>query len=409
MKTIKIAIIRENKKPQDRRTPITPLQAAQIQREYPQVKIVVQNSETRCYSDNEYQQQGIQVVDQVDDCDVLFGVKEVPLKNLIPGKTYFFFSHTIKKQAYNRELLREILKRNIRMVDYECLVDEKGIRIIAFGRWAGIVGTYNAFWTYGKKYKLFDLKRAYECKDLNELKREISNISLPPVKIIITGNGRVAKGGLEVLKLAGIKQVEPAPFFYQTFEEPVFTQTDVNTYYRHKKGHPFDFHHFFKNPEQYVSDFVPFTHKADVLINAVFWDPKAPRLFSLEDMQSPDFQVKVIADITCDIEGSIPSTIRASNIDDPVYDFDPHTGKEKPAFSDEKNISVMAIDTLPNELPRDSSEDFGQQLLENVLPALFGNDKSSVIKKATIADGGKLTERFGYLKDFVELGLDALF
>src|SRR5690606_12672364 len=209
--------------------------------------------------------------------------------------------------------------------------------IIAFGRWAGIVGTYNAFWTYGKKYKLFDLKRAYQCKDLNELKREISNISLPPVKIIITGNGRVAKGGLEVLRLAGIKQVEPAPFFYQTSEESVFTQADVNTYYRHKKGHPFDFQHFFKNPEQYVSDFVPFTHKADVLINAVFWDPKAPRLFSLEDMKRDDFQVKVIADITCDIEGSIPSTTRASNIDDPVYDFDPLTAEEKSAFSGDNN------------------------------------------------------------------------
>ena len=211
----------------------------------------------------------------------------------------------------------------------------------------------------------------------------------------------MAQGGLEILNELPIEVVEPAPFFYQTFDKPVFTQLDVNTYYRHKSGHPFDFQHFFKQPEEYLSDFTPFTHKADILINAVYWDPKAPKLYGHEEMKIEAFTIKVIADITCDINGSVPSTIRSSTIEDPVYDYNAISG-EQPAFSNEKNISVMAIDNLPNELPRNASEDFGDQLINNVLPALLKGDKSGLIKNATIAEQNALTERFSYLSDYVK-------
>ncbi len=401
MKIKKIGVIREGKQPTDSRTPLTPDHMAILKKQYPSVTWVVQKSNDRCFSDDEYQSQGIEVVESVDDCDVLFGVKEVPISELISGKVYFFFSHTIKKQSYNRTLLQEILQRNIQLIDYECLKDEKNIRIIAFGRWAGIVGAYNAIWTFGKKYDLFHLKRAHECKDLEELLNELKKSILPPEKIIVTGTGRVALGVLEILNALEIKQVEPAPFFYQTFEKPVFTQVDVNTYYRHKKGHPFHFDHFFKHPEQYISDFLPFTHQADMLINAIYWDPKAPKLFELDDMKDEDFKIRVIADITCDIDGSVPSTIRAATIKDPVYDFDPNTRKELPPFSKD-GISVMAIDTLPNELPRESSADFGRQLMENVLPSLLNTDSKGVIGRATITEKGKLTKKFSYLQDYVD-------
>ncbi len=400
MGILKIGIIKEGKHPVDSRVPLNPDQLKQVKKLYPDVEFVVQSSADRCFSDDEYLSKGIAVVEDIDDCDILFGVKEVPIDRLLSRKTYFFFSHTIKKQPYNKKLLQNVLQKDIRLVDYECLVNEQNIRIIAFGRWAGIVGAYNAFWTYGKKYNLFELKRAYQCHDIKELFQQLKTITLPPIKIIITGNGRVSKGGLEILEALNIKQVEPAPFFYQTFDRPVFTQMDVNTYYRHKKGHPFHFEHFFKHPEKYLSDFHPFTHHADMLINAVYWNPKAPVLFTADEMKDEAFKIKVIADITCDINGSIPSTIKATTIDDPVYDFIPEQG-ELPSFSDERAVSVMSIDNLPNELPRDASTEFGEQLIENVLPSLIGVDNRKIIEKATITMDGKLAERFSYLEDYV--------
>ena len=217
MTTTKIGIIREEKEPQDTRTPLTPLQAKQVIRDFPQVEIYCQKSEIRCFSDQEYLDAGLKVVEDISHCDILLGVKEVQTSSLIPYKTYLFFSHTIKKQPYNQKLLKAIIEKNIRLIDYECLTNEQGIRVIAFGRWAGIVGTYNALWTYGKKYDSFTLKRAYQCHDLNELFGELNKVSLPPIKILITGNGRVSQGGLEVLEALGIKKVDPEQYLFQQF------------------------------------------------------------------------------------------------------------------------------------------------------------------------------------------------
>jgi hypothetical protein len=293
------------------------------------------------------------------------------------------------------------VEKNIRLIDYECLTDEKGIRVIAFGRWAGIVGAYNAFWTYGQKYDAFSIKRAHQCHDLNELYQELKRFSLPPIKILITGNGRVARGSLEVLEVVGIKRVDPEQYLFQQFDEPVYTQIDVDVYTKRKDGEAFSFDHFYKNPGAYKSNFKTFYKTTDVLIMAAYWDPEAPRLFELDEAREGSFKIRLIADITCDIDGSVPTTIRSTTIDDPVYDIELEGLNEKPAFEDERNLSVMAIDNLPNELPRDASESFGEQLMQFVLPGLLGNPELPMIKNATITTNGNLTTNFEYLREYL--------
>jgi len=402
MATTKIGIISEEKSPQDTRTPITPKQAKQIQDTYPSIEIFCQSSEIRCFSNDEFRDQGIVIVKDISHCDILFGVKEVEINSLVSNKTYLFFSHTIKKQPYNQKLLKSIVEKNIRLIDYECLADEKGIRVIAFGRWAGIVGAYNAFWTFGKKFDAFSIKRAYECHDLNELFAELKKINLSPIKILITGNGRVSKGSLEVLKAAGIKRVDPEQYLFQQFDEPVYAQIDVDVYTKRKDGGAFSFDHFFNNPAEYKSNFKTFYKTTDVLIMAAYWDPKAPRLFELDDTKDESFKIRLIADITCDINGSVPTTTKPTTIDDPVYDIDLNSFMAKEAFSHENNLSVMSIDNLPNELPRDASESFGEQMMKYVLPDLLRSYEYPIIKNATITENGDLTKRFEYLRDYLE-------
>ena len=402
MAAVKIGIIKEGKVPIDRRVPLTPFQARQVKERFKDVELVVQSSDIRCFSDEDYQNEDIHVVDSVDDCDILLGVKEVPIPSLLEGKTYFFFSHTIKKQPYNQKLMRELLDKKIRMVDYETLTDQSGKRIIAFGRWAGIVGAYNGVLTYGNRYNLFHLRPAHECFDLEDLKTEYRKVKLPAIKIAITGGGRVAKGSMEVMHGMGIRKVSPAEFISKEFNEPVFTQLNTRDYHIRKDGGEFSRHEFYKNPENYDSDFLKYAHAADLLIAAAYWDPHSPVLFKREDIVKNDFKIHVIADITCDIEGSIPSTKQPSTIEDPVYDYNPSDDQIEAAFTDEGNITVMAVDNLPCELPRDASESFGNELLNNVLPELLGNDSKEVIKRATITDAGDLTDRYEYLRDYAE-------
>ena len=402
MPKVKIGILREGKVPIDRRVPFTPLQAAELVRTFPEIKLLVQRSDIRCFSDQEYKSEGVEVVDSVNECDILFGVKEVPVHELIPGKTYFFFSHTIKKQPYNRSLLQSIVKDKIRLIDYEILTNDQGQRIVAFGRWAGIVGAYNGILTYGKKHHLFDLRRAHECHDLEDLKSEFQKAKLPPVKIVVTGGGRVSQGAMEVLKGMNIEQVTPDNFLHKEFSNPVFTQLNPEDYNRHKDQREFDLKDFFSSPENYLGQFSEYTKNADILIAAAYWDPRSPVLFTKNDMLDPEFKIDVIADITCDIEGSIPSTKKASTIDDPVYDYNPKRDQLEAAFSNEKNVSVMAVDNLPCELPRDASASFGKELTKNVIPHLLLGDKEGVIARATITENGMLTKKYAYLQDYLE-------
>lgn len=398
---MKIGIIKEGKIPVDHRAPLTPVQAKEVMEKYPNVEVVAQKSDVRIFKDGEYEAAGVKVVDSLDDCDVILGVKEVPIDMLIEGKTHFFFSHTIKEQPYNRDLLRAILDKKVKLVDYEPITNDQGVRVIAFGRWAGIVGAYNALWTFGKRYNLFDIRRAHECFDYEDLKTEYAKIKLPKIKLAVTGGGRVAKGAMEVLHGVGIRKVTPAKYIDGCGNEPIFTQLNTRDYNKPKDGGEFVRDTFYKHPEKYEGDFLKYTEWTDILIACAYWDPAAPVLFVREDILDPAFRTKVIADITCDIEGSIPSTMEPSTVDDPIYDYNPSEGKMEQALTDEANITVMAVDNLPCELPRDASDSFGREMIDNVLPRLAGED-DGMIERATITDGGYLTEKYKYLEGYVK-------
>ncbi|HAS39177.1 MAG TPA: alanine dehydrogenase, partial [Microscillaceae bacterium] len=355
----------------------------------------------RCVPDEDYQKLGLEVVEDISDCDVIFGVKEVPIPQLIANKAFFFFSHTIKKQAYNQQLLRTILDQNIHLIDYECLTDQKGNRIVAFGRFAGIVGAYNGIMAYGKRYGLFNLRRAYECKDLKDLRTEYDKVKLPNIKIVVTGGGRVGNGISEVLEGMQIQRVSPEAFLNQTFEQPVFTQLRSKDYYQPEANQSWNSEDFYQNPARYQADFLKYAQQAQILISGHYWNPKADVLFTRQDMLSSGFKLEVIADVTCDIEGSIPSTLRATTIPDPFYDYDPVSGKEVAQFSAQSHVNVMSVDNLPCELPYDASESFGQQLIEYVFPAFFDNDAQQIIQRASITKHGLLQPDFDYLQDYV--------
>lgn len=398
---VKIGIIREGKIPSDARAPLTPEQCAEVQVELP-IRIVVQPSSVRSFKDGEYTAHGIPLQEDLSDCDVLLGVKEVPIPQLIPGKTYLFFSHTIKKQAHNRALLQAVLEKQIRLIDYEVLTDERGERLIAFGFYAGIVGAHNALLTWGQRTGQFSLPRLCQIHDYAEALAAYETLKLPPLRIVLTGAGRVSSGAAKNLKDMGIRQVAPLSFLEQTFDEPVFTQLNASDYVIHRDARPFDKSHFYAHAEEYRSTFARFYRRADIFINGIFYDKKAPAFFTVEEMQQPDFQIKVIADITCDIvpDSSVPSTVRASTIASPVYGFNPATGQECLPYQ-ENAIDVMAIDNLPSELPRDASAFFGRQLLEKILPELLRGYDSGVMRRGMITEKGRLTSEFEYLADYV--------
>jgi len=402
---MQIALIKERKSPHDLRVALTPNQCRILKELFPDLDIVVESSEDRTFKDAEYKEAGIKVVELATNADVLMGIKEVPIASLLNNKTYFFFSHTIKKQAYNKVMLQEIIRKQIRLIDYECLEYPEGRRLLGFGHWAGVVGAYNGLLTWGKKYKTFDLKPAYECADYDELKLELQKIAdhLPKLRIGLTGTGRVSNGALEVLRFIGIEEVSPEDFIAKTYDKPVFTNF-LNHHIYKKKEHPndeWDMHHFYTNHQSYRGDFSKYLPHTDLLINGFYWEPSLDPLFTKADTAEENFAIKVIADITCDVEGSIPITLRATYPSDPTFGWDPKNQKEIPPFSP-NGIDVMAVTVLPTELPKNASADFGEMISEHVIPLLVNGDKHDILKRATITQGGKLTEKFGYLTDYVE-------
>ena len=401
---LKIGILRETKDPPDRRVPLTPQQIVSLRTLHPYVDVYVQPGDIRCFSDREYRELGIPVTVDLSNCDILLGVKEVDQAVLIPGKKYLFFAHVGKKQDHNRDMLRVMAEEKITLIDYEYLTKDNGDRIVAFGRWAGIVGAYNGLMAYGMRTKKFFLKPAYQCHDLEEMWSGLPYLSLDPgLKIIVTGKGRVSGGAGETLKAANITQVSPEDFLNKKFDNPVFCMIGPEYYTRHSDGREFSFDHFVTYPEEYESAIQPFAKTADILITGHYWDPRAPVFFAGEDMKMSDFRISVIADISCDINGPIPSTLRVTTISDPFYGYNPFTGSEEPAFLKPGNITVMAVDNLPAELPRDASLDFGRQLIENVLNEILSDTGSEVIRRATILRDGILTPRFEYLRDYLDI------
>jgi saccharopine dehydrogenase (NAD+, L-lysine-forming) len=400
---MKIGILREEKNPHDKRVPFIPSQCTLLKNTFPDIELKVQSSDYRCYTDQEYINENIFPVEDLADCDVLMGIKEVPPEKLMEGKHYFFFSHTIKKQLHNRNLLKEIIRKKITLTDYETLTDINGNRIIGFGRFAGIVGAYNGVMAYGLMYGLFKLKPAHLCHDKKEVFKELDNIHLPNMKIVVTGGGRVANGACETMGALNIRKVTPYEFLNYSFREPVYVQLHSHDYYRPKDGSPwsdYNFHHHPSDHDCIFSDPDSFASKCDLLIHCTFWDPNAPVLFTKADMRNPDFKISVIADVTCDINGSIPSTMMATTIEDKFYGYNPQTEEIEKAFAPD-TITVMSIDNLPCELPRDSSDGFGKHLLERVMPSIINAADPSLIERATIVKGGKLTERFLYLTDYI--------
>jgi alanine dehydrogenase len=367
------------------------------------VEVKVEPSPVRCYRDEEYIAAGVPLTSDLADCDFLVGIKEVPVANLLPGKNYLFFSHTIKAQPQNRKLLQAILEKQIRLIDFEVIVDDDGKRLIAFGYFAGMVGAHNTMWVLGNRTGQFSLPRMKDLHDYNEAKDHYEKLTLPPVRIVLTGSGRVGQGAMQVLRDMGIREVPSDAYLKETFDVPVFTNVDALEYAARLDDQPFTKGDYYKYPELFKSVFKPYYKASDVMINGIFWDKRAPAFFTREDMRKSSFRIRVVGDITCDIapESSIPSTLRPSTIADPVYGYHPITEAETTPYQPDC-IDVMAIDNLPSELPRDSSEYFGRVFIEKILSELKNANKSKIIQRATIAEKGQLSERYRYLESYVK-------
>lgn len=395
---IQIGLIKEGKIPADNRVALTPAQCKWIQKNSDAVKIVAQCSAIRCFTDKEYAMAGIDVRENISDSDILLGIKEVPIGDLIAGKTYLFFSHTKKKQPHNQPLLRAILEKKITLIDYECMEHDDGQRIIGFGFFAGVVGAHNGMMAYGNRSGLFNLQRVYKQRSFRELIYTYFGLKLPNVKIAVTGSGRVAHGVLEIMHLLGIHEAEKDEFLKRDFSYPVYVGLKGADLYEHKTTGSYNREHFHNYPAEYRSKFLPYAFASDVLMNGIYWEKEIPRLFETDDVRDPRFRLQVIADITDDKNGSIPINLGDQTIDDPVYGVDRNTLKKTAPYL-KNSVDIMAVGNLPNELPRDASRYFGEQLIKFVLEDLISNG-SAVIDKATIVKEGKLTEEYNYLKEY---------
>ena len=397
---MKIGIIKEYKSPPDKRVVFSPEKCVETLQKFPQVEFFIEKSDIRCFSDLEYEEMGLKVVTDLSNCDVLIGVKEVPIEKLIDNKKYFFFSHTIKKQPYNKKLLQQIIKKNIELFDHETIVDNNNNRLIGFGYYAGVIGAYNGLRAYGLKNHTFSIPKAIDLKDRQEFNSILKSLSIPNMKILLTGKGRVGSGTKEVLDFLKIKEVSAQDFINETYNESVYVNIDVLDY-NYSDSIENTVSNFYNYPEKFRSTFSKFLSVSDIYFAGHYHNPKAPKLITLDDIKNPDFNVQVIADISCDINGPIASTIRPSTIENPTYGFH----KEKLVecdFLDENAIAVMAVDNLPCELPRDSSEMFGEMFLKYVIPSFFNNDQENILKNSKITSEGSLTDRFSYLSDYIQ-------
>lgn len=400
---MKIGLIRETKIPEDNRVALTPNHLAELQRSFPQDDFTVQSSDSRAYPDEAYRQAGVRVTDNMDDCDILFGIKEADIRTLIPNKHYFFFGHIAKMQAYNRPLLQTLMAKRITFSDYEYLVDDDNRRVCAFGWWAGIVGTYYTLRGYGLRHHLYELPKPDKHFTLEKLTQALKSVKLPAIKLLVTGNGRVSHGAQHILEEIGAVRLTEEQFLD---DSPVsalsFCSADADRLVARTDGSAFSWDDFIHHPTAYRSDFMRWARKADVLVSAHFWAPEAPVYLSREDLADPTLRVRFIGDVTCDIQGSLKSTLRSSTHDEPYYDYNPATCQEEPAFSNDSNISVMAVDTCPNALALDTSAYFGDMLMQHVLIPLLKREHSNIIQRSTILEKGKLTPHFAYLEPFAK-------
>ena len=398
---MKFGIIKERKNPPDRRVVFSPNELVKLKQLHNEASVLVESSDIRIFSDAQYQSMGITVTDDVSDCDVLFGVKEVPVENLIPNKAYFFFSHTIKKQPYNRKLLQAILEKNIELYDHETIVDEEKRRLIGFGKYAGMVGVYNGIRAFGIKFELFKLPLAETLSGKEALIMHLKRITMPALKFVITGTGKVGSGAKEILDAIKIKEITIDNYLTKNYAQAVYVQLDVLEYNKRNDGQVLDFKDFVNHPEEYVSDFEKFTKVSDIYFAGHFHAAGAPMILTRDMLNASDCKLKVVADISCDVKGPIACTLRSSTIAEPLYGYFPLEDREVDFFHPAA-VAVMAVDNLPCEIPKDASEGFGEQFMEHVIPAFFNGDEDGILQRAKITENGKLTERFSYLQDYVD-------
>lgn len=394
-----IGILREERLPRDTRVCLTPQQARSVQDTYPVLQVLVQPSPYRCFSDEEYRDLGLELSEDMSRCEVLMGVKQVPVDRLLSGKTYLMFSHTLKQQAENRALLQAVLAKQITLVDYECMTRSDGSRLLGFGRFAGMVGTHTGLWAYGKRTGLYDLPRAVTCGSLDALITRLKQQAFPPLHILVAGSGRVAKGACELLDAIGFQRMELTCWSKGLPDVPGYTICQGATLYERIHGAGYDRTEFHTHPERYHSRLDPYIPWADVLINGVYWTPGSPPLLDAATWNPSDWRLRTIADISCDPGGAIPLNLGPSSMAEPVYGVDPVTKTRLSAF-DPRGLDVVAVDNLPSELPRDASEHFGEMLQTWIIPALIrGSDP--LIQRACMTEHGRLCDAFHYLNAYV--------
>ena len=405
-----ISIIKEARIDENR-TPFTPNQIQILIANFPNLHVLVQPSKNRCFNDEDYSKAGAKIEEDIIRSDIIFGVKEVEISKLIENKTYLFFSHTSKVRKdisqstkdkaiiYKKELLREVIKKKITLIDYENIRETsgKGYRYLGFGRFAGIVGCYNTLNLYLKLQKKQLLPRAFEINSYEKIKKLISKKNFNKIKILLTGSGNVAKGSMEILKHTNIKQISLNDYLNKKYDEAVFCNISLREHVERNDGKHSSYQDFMLNPHEYKSTATNYLYSTDMLITGHYWEPKFPKLFSLNQINKFK-NLKIIGDITCDINGSIPTTIRSTSIAKPYYSFDINSMKEIDLCN--KGIAVMAVDNLPSELPNEASEEFGKSIISEVLPFLIGKDDGR-INRATTTSQGKLCPTFRYLENFI--------
>lgn len=398
---MKFGIIKERKNPPDRRVVFSPSELTKLKQTYPDAAVEVESSDIRIFTDVQYKSMGITITDDISGSDVLFGVKEVPVDSLIPDKAYFFFSHTIKKQPYNQKLLKAILEKNIDLYDHETIVDDQNRRLIGFGKYAGMVGVYNGIRAFGIKFELFKLPKAETLAGKDALIAHLKRLNLPALKFVLTGTGKVGSGAKEILDAIKVKEITVDNYLSKNYTQPVYVQLDVLEYNKRIDGDEKDFNDFVVHPDEYVSDFEKFTKVSDIYFAGHFYATGAPMILTREMLNANDCKLKVVADISCDVNGPVACTLRSSTIEEPIYGYFPLEDREVEVFHPAA-VVVMAVDNLPCEIPKDASEGFGEQFMEYVIPAFFNGDKDGILQRAKMTGKGKLTERFSYLQDYVD-------
>jgi alanine dehydrogenase len=395
-----LGLIKEGKVPSDNRVALTPKQCKWLLEQHPDWDILVESSATRCYKDLEYQREGIKVVEDISSADILLGIKEVPKSQLISNKTYLFFSHTKKAQSFNQALFHTMMDKQITLIDYECLEHEDGQRLIGFGFFAGIVGAHNGIMAYGNRTKEFTLGRVKDVKDYMELIHTYFGLKLPPIKIAVTGSGRVAHGILEIMNLMDVQQVEPDEFKTRTYPYPVYVHLKGKDLYKRKDNGSYERNDFHNHPENYECLFKEYLPHAKILMNGVYWEKGIPPLFTLEELKDENSVLTTIADITDDAFGSVPCNLGDTTSDDPIYGVQLDSCEKCNPYN-YNCVDIMAVGNLPNELPRDASRFFGEQLIKYVLGDLVKGG-NPIIEKATMLNKGKLTDYYNYLAEYAQ-------